>query len=305
MKSIYRSIFTMLTVLICTATLTMSVFASSGSDDLVQRGYPEDYLSSLNDLQIESLELLAEENDLTYLGMATLPDEEQGVDMVWVYSADLREENGTSYIDRIFVTADYRWRGVPEDRGRDTITVVIGDVGLRVGDYFTAVDYMLDARGEWVSGKTAHEPHLRSERDLTYHANIKFGGAKTEEIGALCGTAYFDLIPTEPIAYQTEHGFSADMKAYYNHIIPEQSILQTEGPLAAAKWLLLVFGVFAAYVVVGLLWEKGWESDSKLVRIAAVIAALMGMAYCIYRYHVIGLLLSAVAGFFLYQKFKK
>lgn len=304
MKSLYRSIFTMLTVLICTATLTMPAFALNTSEALLQRGYPENYLSNLNDMQVESLEILAAENDLTYLGMETLPDEAQGVDMVWVYSAELREENGTSYIDRIFVTADYRWSAVPEDRGRDTITVVIGAVDLQVGNYFGSSDYMLDARGEWVSGKTTHEPHLRSERDLTYHANIKFGGTKTEEIGALCGTAYFDLIPTEPIAYQTEHGFSADMKAYYNHIIPEQSILQTEGPLAAVKWLLLVFGVLAAYAVVGLLWEKGWESDSKLVRILAVIAALMGMAYCIYRYHVIGLLLSAVAGFFLYQKFK-
>lgn len=304
MKRLYRSIFSLLTVLTCTATLTMSIFASSGSDDLAQRGYPEEYISGLNDLQIESLELLAEENDLTFLGMATLPDEAQGVDMVWVYSAKLREENGTNYIDRIFVTADYRWRAVPEDRVRDAITVVIGDVGLQVGDYFSAVDYMLDARGEWVSGKTVHEPHLRSERDLTYHANIKFGGTKTEEIGALCGTAHFDLIPTEPIEYQSELGVSADMKAYYNHMIPEHSILQTEGPLAATKWLLLVFGVFAAYAFVGLLWEKSWESNSKLVRIVAVIAALMCVAFCIYRYHVFGLLLSAVAGFFLYQKFK-
>ncbi|MBR4077158.1 MAG: hypothetical protein IKK17_00980 [Oscillospiraceae bacterium] len=304
MKSIYRSIFTMLTVLICTATLTMSVFASSGSDDLAQRGYPEEYVSSLNDAQKDTLEVVAEDNDLVYLGTKLITDEDQGVGMALVYSGVMREENGTSYIDRVFVTVDYQWSAVPEDRGRDTITVVIGDVGLHVGDYFSAVDYMLDARGEWVSGKTAHEPHLRSERDMTYHANIKFGGAKTEEIDALCGTAYFDLIPTEPIAYQSELGFSADVNAYYNHIIPEHSILQTEGPLAAAKWLLLVFGVFAAYAVVGLLWEKGWDSDSKLVRIAAVIAALMGIAFCIYRYHVIGLLLSTVAGFFLYQKFK-
>ena len=82
MKSIYRSIFTMLTVLICTATLTMSVFASSGSDDLVQRGYPEDYLSSLNEMQMESLELLAEENDLTYLGWRPFPMKSKG----WTWS---------------------------------------------------------------------------------------------------------------------------------------------------------------------------------------------------------------------------
>ena len=304
MKSLYRSIFTMLTVLICTASLTMPIYASDVSESLMQRGYPEEYVSSLNDAQKDTLEVVAEDNDLVYLGTKLITDEDQGVGMALVYSGVLREENGTSYIDRVFVTADYQWCAVPEDRGRDTITVIIGDVGLQVGDYFTAADYMLNARGEWVSGKTAHEPHLRNERDLTYHANIKFGGAKTEKIGALCGTAYFDLIPTEPLEYQSELGFSADMKAYYNHIIPARSIQQTEGPLAAAKWLLLVFGVFAAYAIVGLLWEKGWESDSKFVRIAAVIAALMGIAYCIYRYHVFGLLLSAVAGFFLYQKFK-
>ena len=228
--------------------------------DITQRGYPEEYLNTLNEDQKTVLTQVTEENDLTFLSMKSIPDEYEETDMVLIYSGVLRQENDITYIDRIFVTVDYGWRFVPEDRNRDMITMVLDAPDFYFGSSFRSTDYMLNAKtNEWDNGKIADEPHLCSDRELTYHANIKFGGAKTESIGELRGTAYFDLIPTEPIEYDKNSEFDLGLAAYYNHVIPAPSVLQSDGPMAAAKVLLFLLSALAIPVVLGVVWEKLWK----------------------------------------------
>lgn len=256
MKRMIATILRLFLIFIAACTLILPTCAL----DITQRGYPEGYLNTLNEEQKTALTQTAEENDLTFLSMKSIPDEYEETDMVLIYSGVLRQENDAVYIDRVFVTTDYCWRFVPEDRNRDMVTVAFNDTDFRFGSYFNAVDYMLDGENnDWVSGETADEPHLRSDRELTYHANIKFGGAKTESIGALRGTACFDLIPTEPIEYDENNEFTLDMAAYYNHVIPAPSVLQSDGPMAAAKVLLFLLAALAIPVVLGVVWEKLWK----------------------------------------------
>ena len=254
-----RLIATMLSLFFVFA-VTCALILPTCALDMTQRGYPEEYLNTLNEEQKTALTKIAEENDLMFLSMKSIPDEYEETDMVLIYSGVLRQENDITYIDRIFVTVDYGWRFVPEDRNRDTITMVLDSPDFYFGSSFRSTDYMLNAKtNEWDNGKIADEPHLRSDRELTYHANIKFGGAKTDSIGNLRGTAYFDLIPTVSIEYDKTNEFTLDMSAYYNHVIPAPSVLQTDGPMVAAKLLFFVLAVLAVPVVLGIIWEKLWK----------------------------------------------
>lgn len=246
MKNMRKIMMSLFIVLILSSILSSPIYAYNIDQALVEKGYPEEYINGLIDEQKNALLQLVNDKDLSFLGMKELLDEYGETDMTLVYSGDLRQESGTTYIDRIFVTADYQWRVVPENLDRDTIAVVLNGSVFRFGTYFASTDYMLDEDIlVWVSGKTINKPNHVTEFELVYPVDLKFNGVKQERVNQLRGTAYFELIPTESLTYDSSAEFKTDIVAYYDHIIPAPSVLQTDGALAAGKYLVLVFVALA------------------------------------------------------------
>ena len=205
---------------------------------LIDRGYPEHYLKSLIDIQVERLYDMVVKEDAYFYGIekgnqifqepaesriSAIPESELDFDIL--LSCTTESINNVQYVSQLIVNVDYEWTKLPSIRQDDGITVnwdsSYFNFDSRTAE-FKAYDYAKDADGNWLTYKSYSTPVEAELGGLGYITDISYKdiytGITRPAIG-LRGSASFKLEPAVTMKYIPEfpNVISSQISANYVH----------------------------------------------------------------------------------------
>ncbi len=196
-------------------------------DFLLKRGYPEEYLDSLIDLQIEFLYDSVSKNDAHFVSLEEKSAEtgtpffDSEVSLTLVLSAVTVRYESENYIEKVLVNATYDWKSLPLFRSTDAMSVSWDyELFSFKQDSFLHCDYAKNRAGEWLTYKEWDAPASISFGSVATYPEIRYvETARGSARGAagLRGSLCFELVPKEKYTSEKEAADAPQITAIYAH----------------------------------------------------------------------------------------